>query len=422
MAATSRHHVRDLALAAEGLRRIERADAQLPVLRRLRERFERDRPFAGVRVAACLHATARTAALLRALQVGGADLVLCAASPQTTEDDVAAALVAHFGIPAFAVRGENGDTAYAHIEAVCDHRPQLVLDDGAEVIGVLHAARREQLGGVIAGTEQTSTGVLRLRALEREGKLAFPVLAAAESQARRLLDDRHGAGQAGVDAVVRATGALVAGATWVVVGYGDAGSGIARCARGLGAQVVVCEVEPQRALEAALDGFRVQPLVRAAAEADVLVAATGGKHVVSGPQLDALKDGAVLANVGRLTAEIDLPALRAATLATQRVRPQLDELRLQDGRTVHLVSEGRPVAPAGGESRPAAVMDVALAAQALAAEYAVHNAMALERRVYAVPRAVDRELAGVLLSTMGIEIDQLTEAQARYLATWDEGA
>lgn len=422
MAATSRHHVRDLALAAEGLRRIERVDAQLPALRRLRDRFERDRPFAGVRVAACLHVTARTAALLRALQAGGADLALCAASPRTTEDDVAAALVAQLGIPAFAVRGEDGDTAHAHIEAVCDHRPQLVVDDGAEVIGVLHAARREQLGGVIAGTEQTATGVLRLRALEREGKLAFPVVAAAESAARRLLDARHGTGQAVAGAVVQATGALVAGSTWVVAGYGPEGSGIAGCARGLGARVIVCEVDPLRALEAALDGHRVQPLARAAAEADVLVVAAEGKHVVGAREIEALRDGAVLANAGPAGVEIDLAALRAATLAAQRVRPQLDELRLLDGRTVRLVAEGRPLAAPGGEGLPAAVADAALAGQALAAEYALHNAMALERRVYAVPRVVDREVARVQLSTMGIEIDQLTEAQARYLAPWDEDA
>ena len=405
-------------MAAAGAPRIESAARRMPGLRAVRERFAEERPLAGVRIAACLHLTAETAALAQALQAGGADVLLCGAGPGSTQDDVAAALVVGDGIPVFAVNGEDEDTRQAHLESACDHRPQLVLDDGAEVIGQLHAARREQLGNVIAGLELSATGVLRLRALERDGKLAFPVVAVGETATKRLFADRHGTGQSTVEAVMRATNGLVAGATWVVAGYGACGRGIAARAQGLGALVIVTEVDPLRALEATLDGHRVLPMDEAARVADVIVTATGAKHVVTARHLDALKDGAVLANAGHSNVEIELPALRARTVSAQRLRPAAEELTLEDGRVVTLLADGRLVNHGAAEGHPTLVMDMALASQALAAEYAVRNAALLERRVYPVPAGIDHEIARVELATLGIEIDELTAAQRRYLSSW----
>lgn len=425
VATTSRSHVRDLALAPDGDRRIARAARQLPVLQAVRDRLERDRPLAGVRVAACLHVTAETAVLALALQAGGADVLLCGAGPLSTQDDTAAALVALHGIPVLALHGEDDDTRFAHLESACDHRPQLVLDSGAELAGLLHAARRELLGGIIAATEETPTGALRLRGLEREGKLAFPVVAVGEARTRRLFADRHGTGQAAVQAVAAATGQLVAGSVWLVAGYGACGRGVAARARGLGAHVVVAEIDPQAALEAVLDGFQVLPLDDAAQVADVIVTATGSRGVVGVRHVPLLKDGVVLANAGHLNVEIEAAALRATAdevLPGGPARPLVEELRLPGGRTAVLLAQGRPVALAGGDGLPPQVADVACAAQALAAEHAVRHAPALERRVAALPDAIDREIARVKLATMGIAIDQPTADQQRYLASWEEGA
>lgn len=408
MATTARSHVRDLGLAPEGARRIDWADRRMPVLRAVRDRFARDRPLAGVRVSACLHVTAETAALVRTLQAGGADVVLCGSGPASTQDDVAAALVAGHGVPVFALRGEDDDTRYAHLEAACDHRPQLVMDGGAELISILHSARRELLSNVVAGTEETATGVLRLRALERDGKLAFPVVAVNEAQAKHLFADRHGSGQSAVEAVVRATGLLVAGSSWVVAGYGAVGRGVAARARGLGAVVAVAEIDPLRALEAVLDGFRVLPLDDALPGADVVVTATGEARVVGAAQLRLLRDGCVLANAGHSNVEIDLAALRAAAGGPdglRGVRPHVDEAVLPGGRSVFLLAGGRPVNLAAGEGHPAALMDLSFASQALAAEHAVRSAPVLERRVYQVPEGIDREIARVKLATMGVAID-----------------
>jgi adenosylhomocysteinase len=416
-----RFDVKDLSLAPDGVRRIEWAEREMPVLRAIAERFERSRPLAGHRISACLHVTTETANLLRALEAGGADVVACASNPLTTQDDVAAALVAEYGISTFAIRGEDNDTYYSHIEAACDHRPHVTMDDGADVIGVLHAARREQLGNVVAGTEETTTGVIRLRALEAEGKLAFPVIAVNEAQTKHLFDNRYGTGQSTIDGVIRATNLLLAGRRVVVAGYGWCGRGVAARARGMGAHVIVTEVDPMRALEAVMDGFEVLSMDRAAEIGDVFVTATGDKHVVARRHLERMKDGAVLANTGHFNVEIEIPALRRLAVSVREARPSVEEFTLATGRRLYLLAEGRLVNLAAAEGHPAAVMDMSFANQALSAEYAVQHAGQLERRVYGVPPEIDREIARLKLETMGIEIDTLTEEQARYLSSWDEG-
>ncbi len=417
----NRYDVRDIGLAPEGARRIDWADRQMPVLRSIRERFEAERPLSAYRVSACLHVTSETANLVRTLKSGGADVVLCASNPLSTQDDVAAALVAEYGIPTFAIRGESTDTYYAHIDAACDHRPHLTMDDGADVIGVLHAARREQAGDVIAGTEETTTGVLRLRALQADGKLAFPVIAVNDAETKHLFDNRYGTGQSTVDGVIRATNILLAGRKFVVAGYGWCGRGVAARARGMGAHVIVTEVEPLRALEAVMDGFEVLPMDRAAEIGDLFVTATGDKLVISRRHFERMKDGAVLANTGHFNVEIELPALRRLAVDVREPRPMVEEFVLADGRRISLLAEGRLVNLAAAEGHPAAVMDMSFANQALCAEYAVTHAAELERRVYGVPADIDREIARVKLETMGVSIDRLTEEQERYLTSWDEG-
>ncbi len=421
MAATERFDVKDLALAEEGVRRVLWADRQMPVLAAIRERFGRERPLAGFRVSACLHVTSETANLMRTLQAGGAEIVLCASNPLSTQDDVAAALVGEFGVATFAVKGEDNDTYYAHIEAAVDHKPQLTMDDGADVIGVLHAARREQLGDVIAGTEETTTGVIRLRALEAEGKLGFPIIAVNEAKTKHLFDNRYGTGQSTVDGIIRATNVLLAGKRFVVAGYGWCGRGLAMRARGMGSQVIVTEVDPLRALEATMDGYEVLPMARAAEIGDIFCTATGDKSVITGAHLERMKDGAILANTGHFDVEIDKSALRQLAVATRVARQFVEEFELADGRRLFLVAEGRLVNLSAAEGHPAAVMDMSFANQALSAEYAVQNAASLERTVYTVPEEIDREIARLKLETMGIAIDTLTEEQARYLASWDEG-
>jgi adenosylhomocysteinase len=421
MAATKRYDVKDLALAAEGVRRIEWADRQMPVVAAIRERFEREQPLSGLRVSACLHVTTETANLARTLKAGGADVVLCASNPLSTQDDVAAALVEEYDIAVFAIKGEDNDTYYRHIEAAVDHRPHVTMDDGADVIGVLHSARREQLGDVIAGTEETTTGVIRLKALEREGKLGFPVIAVNEAQTKHMFDNRYGTGQSTIDGIIRATNVLLAGGRFVVAGYGWVGRGVAQRARGMGAHVIVTEVDPVRALEAAMDGFEVLPMERAAEVGDIFCTATGDKNVIGRTHIERMKDGAILANTGHFNVEIEIPALRDLAVETREARAQVDEYTLADGRRVYLIADGRLVNLAAAEGHPAIVMDMSFANQALSAEWVVANGASLERRVYDVPKAIDDEIARLKLETMGIEIDTLTEEQARYLASWDEG-
>ncbi len=421
MATTRRYDVKDLALAADGVRRIEWADRQMPVVGTIRERFERERPLDGYRVSACLHVTTETANLMRTLRAGGADVVLCASNPLSTQDDVAAALVSEYEIATFAIKGEDNDTYYQHLEAAIDHRPHITMDDGADVIGILHSARREQLGDVIAGTEETTTGVIRLRALERDGKLGFPVVAVNEARTKHLFDNRYGTGQSTIDGIIRATNVLIAGRVVVVAGYGWCGRGVAMRAKGLGAHVIVTEVDPMPAIEAVMDGFQVMPMAQAARIGDIFVTATGDKSVIAKQHLELLKDGAILANTGHFNVEIEISALRTLAVDTRLAREFVEEFTLPDGRRVYLLAEGRLVNLSAAEGHPAQVMDMSFANQALSAEFVVEQAATLERRVYVVPKEIDDEIARLKLATMGVEIDQLSEEQARYLASWDEG-
>jgi adenosylhomocysteinase len=415
------HDVKDLALAPAGVTRIEWADRQMPVLATIRERFEKERPLDGYRISACLHVTTETANLARTLKAGGADVLLCASNPLSTQDDVAAALVSEYAVPVFAIKGEDDDTYYSHITAAVDHHPQLTMDDGADVIGVLHSRRREQLEEIIGGTEETTTGVIRLRALEQEGGLGFPIVAVNEAKTKHLFDNRYGTGQSTIDGIIRATNVLLAGRRFVVSGYGWVGRGVALRARGMGAHVIVTEVEPLCALEALMDGFEVMTTDRAAEVGDIFCTATGDKHVLSRRHFERMKDGAILANTGHFNVEIEIPALREMAVETRTARPFVEEFRLEDGRRIYLVADGRLVNLGAAEGHPAAVMDMSFANQALSAEFVVNHAGELERKVYVVPEEIDREIARLKLETMGVDIDELTEEQARYLASWDEG-
>jgi adenosylhomocysteinase len=421
MATTSRHDVKDLSLAAEGVRRIAWADRQMPVLTAIRERFEREQPLAGYRVAACLHVTTETANLARTLKAGGADVVLCASNPLSTQDDVAAALVDEFDISVFAIKGEDNDTYYEHIQAAVDHKPQITMDDGADVIGVLHSARREQLGDIIAGTEETTTGVIRLKALERDGALGFPVIAVNDAQTKHLFDNRYGTGQSTIDGIIRATNVLLAGKRFVIAGYGWVGKGVAMRAKGLGAHVIVTEVDPLRALEAVMDGFEVKTMEQAAVTGEIFCTATGDKSVITREHMERMPDGAILSNTGHFNVEIDIASLRSLARETREARAFVEEFTLADGRRLYLIGDGRLVNLAAAEGHPALVMDMSFANQALSAEYAIANAGTLERKVYGVPEEIDREIARLKLETMGVTIDTLTEEQAKYLASWDEG-
>jgi adenosylhomocysteinase len=421
MAITRRHDVKDLSLAPEGIARIEWADWQMPVLAAIRERFSEEQPLAGYRISACLHVTSETANLMRTLRAGGADIVLCASNPLSTQDDVAAALVEEYDISVFAIKGEDNDTYYRHIEAAVDHKPQVTMDDGADVIGVLHSARREQLGDILAATEETTTGVIRLKALERDGALGFPVIAVNDANTKHLFDNRYGTGQSTIDGVIRATNVLLAGRKLVIAGYGMCGRGVAMRGKGMGAHVIVTEVDPLRALEAVMDGFEVLPMERAAEIGDIFITATGDKAVIRREHMERMKDGAILANTGHFNVEIEIPTLRQMAVDSRPARPFVEEFRLEDGRRLFLLADGRLINLSAAEGHPAQVMDMSFANQALAAEYVIRNAGTLERKVYAVPDEIDREIARLKLATMGIAIDELTEEQARYLASWDEG-
>ncbi len=421
MATTRGYDVKDLALSAEGVRRIMWADRQMPVLAAIRERFAAEQPLAGYRISACLHVTTETANLMRTLKAGGADVVLCASNPLSTQDDAAAALVEEYGISVFAIKGEDNDTYYQHIEAAVDHKPQLTMDDGADVIGVLHTARREQLGDIIAGMEETTTGVIRLKAMEADGALAFPVIAVNDARTKHFFDNRYGTGQSTLDGIIRSTNVLLAGKRFVVAGYGWVGRGVAMRAKGHGAHVIVTEVDPMPALEALMDGFEVLPMEEAAKVGDIFCTATGDKHVIDEHHMAVMKDGTILCNTGHFNVEINIPALRALAVETREARQFVEEFTLADGRRLYLLAEGRLVNISAAEGHPAIVMDMSFANQALSTEYAVQHAATLERRVYPVPREIDEEIARLKLGTMGVSIDTLTEEQAKYLASWDEG-
>jgi adenosylhomocysteinase len=417
----AKHDIADLGLAEVGQARIEWADAQMPVLRAIRDRFAVERPLDGMRVGLCLHVTSETANLVRTLIAGGAQVALCAANPLDTQNDVAAALVDRYGAAVHAIQGEDMATYYDHIEAVLDTRPRITMDDGADLISVVHGRRTELLDEILGGTEETTSGVIRLRALEAEGRLGVPVVAVNEAQTKHLFDNRYGTGQSTLDGIMRATNMLIAGCVVAVFGYGWCGKGIAMRAQGAGAQVIVCEVEPVRALEAKLDGYAVMPGVAAAAQADVLITATGGRDVVGAAHYAVMRDGAVLANAGHFDVECNLEELRAIAPEQRNVRPHLDQYVTADGRRINLLAQGRVVNLAAAEGNPAAVMDMSFANQALAAEHLVRNAASLEARVYDVPRELDREIANLKLASLGVEIDALSATQQAYLHAWEQG-
>jgi len=414
-------HVKDLALADGGKLRIEWADKDMPVLATIRERFEREKPLEGVRVSACLHVTTETANLMRALKAGGADIVLCASNPLSTQDDVAAALVEHYDIRTYAIKGEDTETYYAHIDAAIDHAPHVTMDDGADVVGRIHAERPEMLETIIGGTEETTTGVIRLKAMAADKALKYPIVAVNDADTKHLFDNRYGTGQSTVDAIMRATNVLLAGKTFVVSGYGFCGRGVAMRAEGMGANVVVAEVDPMRALEAVMDGYRVMPGVEAARICDVWVTVTGDTHVIDSQHFDAMKDGAIIANSGHFNVEINIPHLREKALSVREVRPFVEEFALADGRRIYLLADGRLVNLSAAEGHPASVMDMSFANQALCAEYLVANADSLEPGVYGVPEDIDNGIAKLKLETMGVRIDALTEEQQAYLCSWQEG-
>ncbi len=417
------HDVKNLDLATGGRYRIDWAELEMPVLRAIRERFAKEQPLKGMRVSACLHVTTETANLMHTLQVGGADIVLCASNPLSTQDDVAAALVAQYEIPVYAVKGEDNDTYYTHIKAALDHRPHITMDDGADLVGTIHKTRRELLDEIVGGTEETTTGVIRLRAMAADGQLAFPVIAVNDSNTKHLFDNRYGTGQSTLDGIIRATNLLLAGRTIVVAGYGWCSRGIASRAEGMGANVIVTEIDPLRALEAVMDGYRVMPMEAAAAVGDIFITATGDINVLDTRHFERMKPGAIMANSGHFNVEINIPGLRAMSDGDPRlVRPFVEEYRVA-GRPLYILGEGRLINLAAAEGHPASVMDMSFANQALAAEYMVKKGgkanMAPE--VYTLPEALDLEIAALKLQAMGINIDTLTAEQERYLSQWEEG-
>ncbi len=414
-------HVKDLNLADEGKLRIEWAERDMPVLRLIRERFEREKPLAGKRIAACLHVTTETANLVRTLKAGGAEVVLTASNPLSTQDDVAAALVKHYGIRVYAIKGEDTETYYNHLRAALDIRPHITMDDGADLVSTLHKERRDLLPNIIGGTEETTTGVIRLRAMAADGALAYPVIAVNDAMTKHLFDNRYGTGQSTIDGLLRATNILLAGRTVVVAGYGWCGRGVAMRARGMGAQVIVTEVDPLKALEAVMDGYRVMPMREAAKEGDVFITVTGDVHVLDREHFEVMKDGAMLANSGHFNVEINIPALEAMAVSKRRVRPFVDEYTMPDGRRLYLLAEGRLLNLAAAEGHPASVMDMSFANQALSAEYLVKHAGELKPQVYPVPREIDEGIARLKLQAMNVSIDTLTPEQERYLRSWEEG-
>lgn len=415
------YDVRDLGLAAEGVQRITWAEREMPVLRLIRERFEKERPLAGIRISACLHVTTETANLMRTLQAAGAECVLCASNPLSTQDDVAAALVSHYEMPVYAVKGEDNASYYRHIAAAIDHRPQITMDDGADVVSTLHSTRREALTDVLGGTEETTTGVIRLRALQQDGKLAYPIIAVNDANTKHFFDNRYGTGQSTIDGIIRATNTLLAGKTIVVAGYGWCSRGIASRAHGMGGNIIVTEVDPLRALEAVMDGYRVMPMIEAAPLGDIFVTSTGDKNVIDIQHMELMKDGAMLANSGHFNVEINLDALAERAVEIRHPRTFVHQYVLPDGRIINVLGEGRLINLAAAEGHPSAVMDMSFANQALSAEYMIRNHTALSNEVYSVPAEIDASIARLKLHAMGVRIDVLTPEQEEYLNSWTVG-
>ncbi len=415
------YDVKDLSLAEKGKLRIEWAGMHMPVLRLIRERFAKEKPLEGMRISACLHVTTETANLMLTLKAGGASLALCASNPLSTQDDVAACLVKEYGIPVFAIKGEDKDTYYEHVNRALDLRPHITLDDGGDLVSTIHSSRQELLEEIIAGTEETTTGVIRFKSMEREGVLKYPIIAVNDAKTKHLFDNRYGTGQSTLDGILRATNVLLAGKTFVVAGYGWCGKGVAKRAQGMGANVVVTEVDPLKALEAVMDGYRVMPMREAAKVGDIFVTVTGDINVIRGEHFKLMKDGAILANSGHFNVEIDIPALEKLAKHKRRIRDYVDEYTLEDGRRLYLLGEGRLINLAAAEGHPASVMDMSFANQALCAEYIARHGSELEPRVYPVPEHIDREVARLKLESMGVEIDSLTEEQEEYLRSWEMG-
>jgi len=415
------YHIRDLNLAEGGRRRMDWASREMPVLAILEERFRRERPFEGVRMSCCMHVTTETANLMRTMQAGGADIVLTASNPLSTQDDVAAALVSQYEIPVYAIKGEDDKTYYKNLRAALDHAPHITMDDGADLVSTIHKERRDLIPNIVGGTEETTTGVIRLRAMAADKMLEFPVMAVNDAMTKHFFDNRYGTGQSTIDGILRATNVLLAGKTFVVAGYGWCGRGLAMRARGMGANVVVTEVDPMVALEAVMDGFRVMPMAEAAPIGDIFITVTGDLNVVDKHHFEVMKDGALVANSGHFNVEINIPALEAMAVEKRLVRPFVESYRLSDGRVISILGEGRLINLAAAEGHPASVMDMSFANQALGAEYMLKNADKLEKRVYNVPEEIDREIARLKLLAMGVKIDKLTDEQVKYLGSWEEG-
>ncbi len=413
--------IKDGTLAEGGRRKIDWAEREMPVLRQIHERFAKERPLAGIRISACLHVTSETANLMRTLQAGGADVVLTASNPLSTQDDVAASLVSHDEIPVFAIKGEDNVTYYKHIMAALDHKPHMTMDDGADLVGTLHKERRELLSGIVGGTEETTTGVIRLRAMAADKALTFPIVAVNDAMTKHFFDNRYGTGQSTLDGIVRATNILLAGKNFVVAGYGWCGRGLASRARGMGANVIVTEVDPLKALEAVMDGYRVMPMLDAAKIGDIFCTVTGDLNVIDRHHFVVMKDGAIVSNSGHFNVEINIPALAEMSVEKTLVRPFVEEYRLSDGRRICMLGEGRLINLAAAEGHPASVMDMSFANQALSAEFMVKNAAKLEKRVYSVPEEIDKEIARLKLLAMGVLVDTLTTEQVNYLNSWEEG-
>ncbi len=418
---STNYDIKDIRLADKGRFRMQWAAREMPVLNLIEQRFAVEQPLKGVRISACLHVTSETANLMRVLQAGGADVVLTASNPLSTQDDIAATLVAHYEMPVYAIKGEDNATYYQHIKAALDHRPHITMDDGADLVSTLHKERRELLDGVLGGTEETTTGVIRLRAMARDSELMFPIIAVNDALTKHLFDNRYGTGQSTMDGLIRATNVLIAGKTVVVAGYGWCSRGIAMRAKGLGGNVIVTEVDPLKALEAVMDGFRVMPMIEAAPHGDIFITSTGDINVIDRQHFEAMKDGAILANSGHFNVEINLPELEKMAVEVRRVREFLDEYILADGRRLYLAGEGRLVNLAAAEGHPSAVMDMSFANQALAAEYMIKHHASLKRTVYSVPEEIDKEIARLKLAAMGVQIDVLTPEQEAYLNEWRMG-
>jgi adenosylhomocysteinase len=413
--------IKGLELADLGKKRIEWANQSMKVLQIIRKEFIKNQPLKGIRISACLHVTAETANLMIALRDGGADVALCASNPLSTQDDVAASLVRDYNIPVFAIKGEDSDSYYSHIMAAVDHKPQFTMDDGADLVSVLHTKRTAELENVIGGTEETTTGVIRLRAMAKEGVLRYPIVAVNDADTKHLFDNRYGTGQSTIDGIIRATNFLLAGSKFVVAGYGWCGRGLASRARGAGAEVIITEIDPTKALEAVMDGFRVMSMEEAAKIGDVFCTVTGNKNVLAKQHFAIMKDGAIISNSGHFNVEIDIPSLEKLSSSKRTTRTYVDEYTMKDGRRINLLGEGRLINLAAAEGHPASVMDMSFADQALSCEYMVKNHASLEKKVYTVPVDLDKRVAKLKLESLGIKIDRLTSEQEEYLASWNEG-